>query len=307
MHSIEIVENGICLPKIEVENGVLNEKFNLDKDWIYKRSGIKKRYYIEKENIVDLSLGAVNDLLRKIDIDIQDIGIIVVATTSTEELMPGISFKIQKELGINKCICFDILAGCSGYINGFDIVRKYIATEEMKYGLVIGAEVLSKYTNLDDIYTAILLGDGAGATLVGKCNEAKKYFSNIESQGQFGEILTCKANEKIFMDGKKIYKFGTSKTVENIKELLNKTDIRIEDIKYIIPHQSNLRMLEVIKEKLNLRDDQLYLNIENVGNTFNASIPIALNELYKRLNKRDKIVLIGYGGGLNLGSILLEI
>lgn len=306
MNSIKILANGVYLPQKKVLNKAIEEKLGLEENWIYKRSGIKQRYYVEKETLTDISIKAAKNVLSKVDIDIQKIGIIVVSTTSTEELMPGISFKIQKELDIKKCICLDILAGCSGYINAFDIVRKHIALGESEFGIVIGAEVLSKYTNEQDIDTAILFGDGAGATLIGKSDEYKQYITNIESIGQLGNLLTCKTNEKIYMDGKSIYKFGISKTVENINELLKKADLKIDDIKYIVPHQSNIRIMESIAKKLGVGLDKLYTNIESVGNTFCASIPIAYENIYNNIKKGDKIIFIGYGGGLNLGSILYE-
>ena len=175
-------------------------------------------------------------------------------------------------------------------------------------GLVIGADVLSEYTDEEDVNTKILLGDGAGATLLKKSDKEKIYFQNILSEGQNGEILTCYQNEKIFMDGKKVYKFGTTKPVECVKELLKKSGESLENIKYIIPHQSNLKMMRSMSEKLEISLDKMYINIERVGNTFNASIPLALNEVIEKnlIKEKDKIILLGYGGGLNLGAILLE-
>ena len=157
----------------------------------------------------------------------------IVVTTSTDKLMPGISYIVQENLDIKNCMCFDILAGCSGYINAFDIARKYIIAEEIEYGLIVGVEKISKYIDDKDIGTKILLGDGAGATLIGKASKEKLYEKNIESFGQEGEILTCDNNSKLYMNGKEIYKFGITKTVENIQKLLEKSNSSIEDIKYI--------------------------------------------------------------------------
>ena len=167
---------------------------------------------------------------------------------------------------------------------------------------------LSEYTDEQDVNTKVLLGDGAGATLIGKSNDNKKYFQNIISEGQRGEILTCKQDEKIFMDGKNVYKFGTTEPVKCVNELLEKANEKIENIKYIIPHQSNLKMMKSMSEKLNIDLSKMYINIENVGNTFNASIPLALNELINNnlIQRNDKIILLGYGGGLNLGAIYIE-
>lgn len=308
MNSIKILATGMYLPEIEIDNKYFNDKFNLEEDWIYKRTGIKKRYWTENEKILSLAIKAVEDLQKNNNVDFSKVGLIIVASTNYEDAMPSISFEIQKKFNIEKCICMDILAGCSGYINSIDIARKYIELDEIEYALVIGVEKLSKYIDKNDINTAILLGDGAGATLIGKA-ENRRYAQNIESIGQEGDILTSKENSKIYMDGKKIYKFGTARVAQNINKLLEKEGLSVSDIKYIVPHQSNLRILNSMREKIGAKENQMYINITNVGNTFNASIPIALNEMLRKnlLKKQDKIILVGYGGGLNLGSILIEI
>lgn len=308
MNSIKILANGVHMPENKVENRYFNNKFNLDELWIYKRTGIRTRYWAKDEKQVDMAIKAVENLVSNSNVNLQKIDLIVVASTKFEDSMPGISFEIQKKFDIQNCICMDLLAGCSGYINGIDIARKYIEVDEIESALVIGVEKLSKYINEDDISTAILLGDGAGATLLGKAVN-KKYAKNIESIGKDGNILTCKENEKIYMDGKKVYKFAIEKVTKNINDLLEREKMNISEIKYIIPHQSNLRILNNIAEKIGATNEQIYTNISQVGNTFNASIPIALNEVMNKniLQENDKIILAGYGGGLNLGSILIEV
>ncbi len=308
MNSIKILATGMYLPKEKIDNKYFNNKFNLEDNWIYQRTGIKTRYWSKNEKIKDLAIKAVEDLIDKNNVDLAKIGLVVVASTNYEDTMPGVSFEIQKRFNIENCMCMDILAGCSGYINSIDIARKYIELEEVENALVIGVEKLSKYINKDDVNTAILLGDGAGATLIGKA-EGKKYAQNIESIGQEGDILTSKENSKIYMDGKKIYKFGTARVAKNINSLLSKENIDISEIKYIVPHQSNLRILTSMAERIGANIEQMYINISNIGNTFNASIPIALNEIVRNnlLQENDKIILVGYGGGLNLGSILIEV
>lgn len=308
MNSIKILATGMYLPKEKIDNKYFNNKFNLEDNWIYQRTGIKTRYWSENEKIKDLAIKAVEDLIDKNNVDLAKIGLVVVASTNYEDTMPGVSFEIQKRFNIENCMCMDILAGCSGYINSLDIARKYIELDEIENALVIGVEKLSKYINKDDVNTAILLGDGAGATLIGKA-KGKKYAQNIESIGQEGDILTSKENSKIYMDGKKIYKFGTARVAKNINSLLSKENIDISEIKYIVPHQSNLRILTSMAERIGANIEQMYINISNIGNTFNASIPIALNEIVRNnlLQENDKIILVGYGGGLNLGSILIEV
>lgn len=309
MNSIKLLASGMYLPKREVSNKEFNKIFNLDDNWIYQRTGIEKRYWAEEdETTLDLAIKSVENLRKKTEIDFSKIGLIIVASTQFEDAMPGISFEIQKQFDISNCMCMDILAGCSGYINALDIARKYIELDGVEYALVVGVEKLSKYLDKNDVNTAILLGDGAGATLLGKAIN-KRYAKNIESIGKQGDILTCRENQKIFMDGKKIYKFATARVAENVKELMLKENLNISDIKYIIPHQSNLRILTSMAEKIGVSSEQMFIRISSIGNIFNASIPIVLNEVLdkKLLQENDKIILVGYGGGLNLGSILIEI
>ena len=308
MNSIRIVASGMYLPYNEINNSYFNNRFKIDDNWIYQRTGIQKRFWADEETTSDLAIKAVQNLKDKSKVDLKKVGLIIVASTKTETTMPGVSFQIQKKFDIPNCMCMDILAGCSGYINALDIARKYIELDEVEYALVIGAEKLSKYLNKDDVNTAILLGDGAGATLLAKA-ENKLYAKNIESIGQEGDILTSRENEKIYMDGKKIYKYAITKVTQNINKLLEDNKLDITEIKYIIPHQSNLRILTSMAEKIGSKLEQMYINISNIGNTFNASIPIVIDEMMKKdlLKDKDKIILVGYGGGLNLGSILIEI
>lgn len=313
MNSIKIIANGVYLPETEVNNDELNDRYKLSENWIFKRTGIQKRWYETILNIDEMAINSVKNLLENSGmpkIDVSKIGAIIVATTSTKKIMPGISNQIQKFLGIEKCICIDILAGCSGYVNAFDLARKYICLGEVEYALVVGVEQLSNYLDKEDLNTTIILGDGAGATLIGKGNEDKLYLQNIVSTSKNNEILTCdNYEEKISMNGKAIYKYATTQTVENIKQTLQMANLYIDKVKYIVPHQSNKRILDAIAQKLEISNDKIFSNIQEIGNTFCASIPIALNEMMSQslIKSGDFVILLGYGGGLNLGSILIEI
>lgn len=309
MNSFKILAGSSYLPEREVFNIELEKKFNLEKNYIYKRTGIKKRFYIEQEKIENLTIKATQDLLKNRHVKKDEIGLIISATTTPEHIMPGVSNFVQKKLDLPCCICLDILAGCAGYINAFDIASMYIKSGQVKQAIIIGVDVLSKYTDKQDMSTSIILSDGVGVTLIGACDEDKKYFSNIKCIGTNNDMLTCKVDEKIKMDGTKVYKYATTETVKNINELLEKAGENIENIKYIVPHQSNIKIIRSIAKRLEIDIDKMYINIENVGNTFCASIPIALDEMLKNnlLQKGDKIILVGYGGGINTASILLEV
>ena len=309
MESIQIIGNGLYLPALKINNTELEKKFNVEEGYILKRTGINIRYYKKDEYICKMALKASKVAIEKAKIVANCIDLIIAATTSTNVLMPGISYYIQKELKIETCMCLDILAGCAGYINALDIAKLYIDSKKINTALIIGVDVLSECTNENDINTKIILSDGAGATIVKRIEEFKLYSSNIQSDGKNGDILTYKINEKIKMDGKAIYKYAVTETVNNIEELLKRNSIKLEDVKYIIPHQSNIKIIKSIATKLNVSMDKVYTNINKIGNTFCASIPIALTQMYEDnlLKDGDKVILIGYGGGLNTASILLEI
>mgnify|MGYP005790612083 FL=1 len=326
MKNIEIISSGSYLPKTEVDNKQLEKQLKLEEGYIEKRTGIEKRYYAKEETIEEMAKKAVQNLIENLEMQnksenlnktdennkkeiIEQIGLIIVATTTPNYLMPGIANKIQKELNIKSAICLDILAGCSGYINALDIARMYLITGEVEKALVIGVDKLSEYTEKEDIGTSIILSDGAGVLLLSTTSKEKVYMSNIKAEIDEDEILTCKVNEKIKMNGKEIYKYAVTNTVKNINELLDKANEKLENIKYIVPHQSNTKIMKSMMSRLKIDESKMYMNIKDTGNTFCASMPIALNEMFEKnlLHEGDKIIFIGYGGGLNTGSILLEI
>ena len=303
MSNIQIISSGRYIPDIKITNEELEKKYKVEEGYILKRTGIKQRFYAE-EKIEELAIKASKEALKNIH---DNIDLIIVASTSEESQMPSISYKVQKYFDIKKCMCMDILAGCAGFINALDIAKLYIDSNRIKTALVIGVDKLSSFVDKTDLGTEILLSDGAGALVIQKSEEKKLYDSYIESKGQKGDILTN--TTKIYMDGKEIYKYAVTDTVKNINHLLEHQNIDINEIKYIIPHQSNRRILVSMAKKLNLPIVKIYSNVEEIGNTFCASIPIAMDEMLKNktLQRNDKLILIGYGGGLNTGSIILEI
>ena len=304
MSNVQIISSGKYIPKIKITNEELEKKYKVEENYILKRTGIKQRFYAE-ENIEELAIKASKEALKNIK---EKIDLIIVASISETRQMSSISYEIQKYFDIENCMCMDILAGCAGFINAFDIAKLYIDSGRINTALVVGVEKLSEHIDRNDINTEILLADGAGAIVIKKCESKKLYDSYIESKGQKGEILTYRNNEKIYMDGKEVYKYAVTDTVKNINKVLDKNKINMEDIKYIIPHQSNRRILSSMSNKLKLSKEKMYSNVEEYGNTFCASIPIAIDDMIKQnmLKENDKVILIGYGGGLNTGSILLE-
>ena len=197
---MRLVASSSYLPKKMISNKKIAERFKISEEFIEKRTGIKQRYYVEDETIEKMATKATQKLIEKTKINAQEIELIIVATTSTNKLMPGISNYIQKELKIKNCICLDILAGCSGYINAVDIAQMYINSGKVEKAVVVGVDILSRYTDEKDLGTAIILSDGAGATLF-EASNSNLYYSNIEAIADENNILTCKSEEKIKMEG----------------------------------------------------------------------------------------------------------
>ncbi len=310
MSNIQIVANGIYFPKKQIKNNELEKILNLESGYIEKRTGIKNRYYAINETIQEMAVEAVENLFN-LEIEKQNIDLIIAATTSTDMLMPGISNYVQKQLGLSPCICLDILAGCGGYINAFDIAKAYMDSRNIRKALIIGADKLSGIIDKKDIGTAVVLSDGAGATLVEKeeSTSQKIYVSNIKAEEDKNNILAYQYGKNVYMNGKEVYKYAVRRTVENVNELLEKANITLQDVKYIVAHQSNLKIIKAIASRLHIGMEKMYTNIQERGNTFCASIPIALHDMQETelLRTGDKIILLGYGGGLNTGSILMEI
>ena len=188
MNYIKILATGSYLPILEIKNEELEKEYQLEKGYIEKRTGIKRRFYSQNENISYMAIKAVNDLKTNYNFNTNEIDLIIVATTTPDQFMPGISNEIQKELNIEKCNCIDILAGCNGYITAFDIAAMYIQSGKIEKALIVGVDILSKYTDKKDISTKIILSDGAGATLIGKSKD-KKIFELLQ---KFYVILSDK-------------------------------------------------------------------------------------------------------------------
>ena len=309
MKNIKIIANASYLPKNKIKNAELAEKLCVTEEFILQRTGIKSRYIACEETLEEMAICAAKRVLEKARWNKEEIGMIVVATTSTKSLMPSIAFKIQKALDIQNCNCMDILAGCAGYITALEVARNAIAVGKTNAALVIGADKLSNYINKEDLGTAVVLSDGAGATLIVATKEAKKFESHIQADGADGDMLTCYTDKTIQMNGTKVYRYAVTQTVQNIKELLKIAGVSKEEIDYIVPHQSNRKIMDAMAQRLHISKEKMFMNIEEVGNTFCASIPIALSDMEekKALQENQKIILLGYGGGLNTASILLEL
>lgn len=230
----------------------------------------------------------------------------------------------KKNIGAVNAAAFDISVGCAGFIYGLSIGVSFIRSGAYNKVLIIGAETLSKIVNWKDRSTCILFGDGAGACVLERCEDGFGFLDfDLGTDGTGGDLLTMPAGgsrlpasfetvsnnlHTIKMDGQEVFKFAVRIIEKTSVNLLNKANIALDEIDYLVPHQANIRIIEAASKKLKLSDDKVYVNLDRYGNMSSASIPVALDEAYKNslLNKGDMVLLVAFGAGLSWGSTLIK-
>lgn len=322
VHS-RIVDTGMYVPDKILTNDDLEKIVDTSDEWIYSRTGIKERRISSFATSV-LGLKAVNDLLTKIDKNPLDIDLIVFCTISPDNNTPSCSCLVQKHIGAKNATAFDINAACTGFIYGLVLADSLIKTGKYKNAIVIGSEVLSKLINWKDRNTCVLFGDGAGAVFIEATSDTNTGIIDTytRSIGEKSDSLISRSipvsnfmvenTEEIYpyieMDGREVFKFAVSSIVESIEKLLKDNKLSIDDIKCIVPHQANIRIIEAAAQKLKISVEKFFTNLHKYGNTSAASIPIALDEVnrFGNCKKGDLVILVGFGGGLTYGSILVR-
>ncbi|WP_409069080.1 beta-ketoacyl-ACP synthase III [Clostridium sp. FAM 1755] len=319
MSNISVIGTGSYVPNNIITNDFLSTIVDTNDEWIRSRTGILERRISKGENTIYMATESAKAAIKNANIDVKDLDLIIVATLTPDNFMPSTACSIQKNIGAINALCFDISAACSGFIYGLEIAYSMLKNSPRNKALIIGAENLSKIVDWEDRNTCVLFGDGAGAAILSKTEEEGILVFHSGSNGLKGENLTCEAlrannifnennvlesNNFIKMNGKEIFRFAVgamSETIYNIKE---KTKWDLSEVKYIISHQANSRIIEYTAKKINTEKDKFYMNLDKYGNTSAASIPIALDEMNKKglLNKEDKIILVGFGGGLTFGG-----
>lgn len=322
MNGSRILGTGSYIPANIVSNKAIEGLVDTSDQWIRERTGIVERRISQGETTSDLATKAALEALKDSEISADKIDLIIVATITADSIVPAVACKVQKNIGAVNAMAFDINAACSGFIFALDVAENYISNKRAENVLVIGAEVLSKIVDWKDRNTCVLFGDGAGAIVLGKDSENHINYINCKSIGESWESLTCEAapienpyvdlkyshDSKIRMNGKDIYKFAVKVMEDEFNRILELGNLTKEDIKFILPHQANIRMLESFSKKIGVPIERFIINLQSVGNTSGASIPIALDEANKSGNliNGDNIIFIGFGGGLTFGSSLVK-
>jgi len=319
---MKIVGTGSYLPKGVLSNNDLQALVDTSDEWIASRTGIRNRHLTTGENTSILATKAAQVALEKAGIEADEVDLIVVATSTPDTFIPGVSHQVLKNLGIKKAMAFDLNAACTGFVYGLDVVESLMRLRSFKYGLVIGAEALSKMVDWEDRDTCVLFGDGAGAVVIKQQAEASQLLyvkctaipdtdDALFSGGlAMNNPLYEEVQDRFYvqMNGQDVFKFAVSSVCESVVEALNETGIEALAVDYYVLHQANSRILSYIAKKLQVPISTFYSTIAQTGNTSAASIPIVLNEMNEKglLKKGMKIVLSGFGAGLTYGTIILE-
>lgn len=321
MKNVIIAGVGSYVPENIVTNDDLAKIVDTNDEWISTRTGIKERRISLNENTSDLALKASLNALNNSNEEVNNIDLIICATSSPDYFMPSTACIVQGKLGAKNAAAFDLSAACTGIIYAMVTAVQFIKSGMYKTVLVIGAETNSKLIDWKDRRTCVLFGDGAAAVILKESEAANSFLSmSIESDGTKYKYLECPTvplqniYEKsliqrgfITMQGGDVFKFAVKTMVKSIKYILEKSNCSIEDIKYIIPHQANIRIINYATKLLNIPTEKFYINLQNYGNTSAASVGIALDELKSQnLNKGDKLILVAFGAGMTSGIILLE-
>ncbi len=316
---------GYYVPEKVMTNNDLSKIMDTSDEWIVSHTGIKKRYFAgENENNSDLATKAAKIAMEKAGVTAEEIDLIIVCTSSADYLgFPATACLVQDKLGAKNAGGYDLGAACTGFIYGVETAANFIRSGNYKNIIVIGSEVLSRIMDLSDRNTAVLFGDGAGAALItgngDKESKSEIVSSFLRMDGSGADALKRPAGGTahlfipgvtdpkelfLYMNGRQVYNFAVKAVTDTIFKLMENNNLTIDSVKYIIPHQANIRIVEAAAKRVSIPLEKFYLNIENFANTSAATIPIALTEVVdkKLIQRGDNILTVGFGGGLTYGG-----
>jgi 3-oxoacyl-[acyl-carrier-protein] synthase-3 len=293
-------------------------------EWITSRTGIRERRIAEKETTSEMGYYASIEALKSANIDKSDIDGIIFATCTPDYLVPSAACFLGGKLGVKTPFAFDINAACSGFIYAAGLADSLIKNNLAENILVVGSEKLSSILNWKDRNTCILLGDAAGAVVVSKSDEPGIRSVCLKADGEYTELLICRAGGSeflahretfnieenlFFMKGNEVFKVAVRSMADIAVEAVEKSNLKLEDIDFFIPHQANLRIIDAAAKRLKLSSDKVVVTLDKFGNTSAASIPTALDIAVKsnRIKKGDNIVSAAFGGGLTWASMMFTL
>ncbi|EGQ3208522.1 ketoacyl-ACP synthase III [Staphylococcus pseudintermedius] len=302
---------GAYAPDRVVDNAYFESYLDTSDEWISQMTGIKERRWAdENQDTSDLAYEASIRAIEDAGIDAQDIDMVIVATSTGDHRFPTVANMLQQRLGLGKVASMDQLAACSGFMYGIVTARSFVLSGEYQNVLVVGADKLSKITDLNDRSTAILFGDGAGAVIIGEVSENRGILSyELGSDGVGGKYLyQDQETNFIRMNGREVFKFAVRVMGESSQRAVEKANLGPDDINMFIPHQANIRIMESARQRLNLPKEKMSVSVDKYGNTSAASIPLSVKQELENgsIKDDDVVVFVGFGGGLTWGSIVIR-
>lgn len=321
-----ITGTGSYVPEKRLTNHDLAKIVDTSDEWITQRTGIKERRIAEpEESTATLAAHAARRALDVAKLAPEDLDLIVCGTISPEMTFPSTACFVAASLGLTSTPAFDIAAACSGFLYTLETASSFIKAGRYRNVLAIGAETLSRITDYKDRASCILFGDGAGAVVLQRSNDTNRgvIYSGLHADGHGWEMLCCKpgsrhpvnellvaeGNQYMKIKGREVYKFAVQRFEELIEDAMRKCELTPDQVKLIVPHQVNKRIIDSAMEKLGLGIEKAYVNIERYGNTSAASIPIALDEAWREglISKDDVVIMVAFGAGLTWANAVVRI
>lgn len=325
MPNAHITGWGMAVPESVMTNDDLAKFVDTNDTWIRERTGIRERRIARDTDFTStLAVDASIQALKVANVRSTDIDLIICSTSTPEYMFPATACLIQDQLGATKAGAFDLLAACTGFIYAMNMGAQAIRSGSIKTALIIGSETLSRFVNWKDRNTCILFGDGAGAFVLQASERPGGVLSAVmHSDGSGGDLLTLpgggsrypitettfhEGKHYIQMDGKEVFRFATRVMASATQEALDAAGLKMEDIRWVVPHQANVRIIEAAARGLKLPMDRFIVNLDRYGNTSTASIPIAMVEAIEKgqIKSGDKFVMVGFGAGLTWGALAAE-
>lgn len=327
MYATRILGTGSYLPEKTLSNADLEKLVETSDQWIVERTGIRYRHVAAPEEATsDLAYQAAIRALKSANVSPQDLEMIIVGTVYGDQQMPSTACMLQAKLGARDVMVFDLSAACTGFLYGTTIADQFIRTGLYSKILVVGSEILTRLLNYKDRETCILFGDGAGAMVFGRADHdssAKIYATHMHADGSLADLLVLPAGGTrqpithevlnsgghwMKMKGREIFKNAVRAMVSSSQQALKTAGMTVNDIDWLVPHQANLRIMQAVAENLGIPVNKVISNVDHMGNTSAATIPVAFDEavINGRINRGDTILMTAFGAGLTFGSVLLK-
>lgn len=311
MNGLKLMGTGYALPERALDNDAMTAYVETSDEWITTRTGIRQRYFcVEGESCTTLAIEAAKKALADSGLDKSEIGCVIVATSSGEYVMPSTACMVHKALELDERIpVFDLGAACAGFLYAVDTARAMLMAHGGKAALVIGAEKMSQVLDMADRNTCVLFGDAAGAAVFA-LDEDAEYAYVCGTRGDMAIQVggPCRTLA-MTMEGQNVFRFAVSTIPATVDELLQKTGRTLEEVDWVICHQANQRIIDASVRRLGVPAEKFYKNLDRYANTSAASIPLALAEMKEsgKLTSGQRVILVGFGGGLTWAGIMLKV